>query len=101
MVLNRRSSAYELVPMGAILTVINPAKHILPKLDDNCDKICHFLGYDNHVKTRYYWSPDKPYDVGRVSQCVIDDVATFSVLQHGFVTVHDDLPTPLSIPLHF
>ena len=44
--------------MGTFLTVINPAKYLLPKLDDNRAKICHFLGYDNHVKTRYYWSPE-------------------------------------------
>mmetsp|Transcript_16259 Transcript_16259/g.19859 ORF Transcript_16259/g.19859 Transcript_16259/m.19859 type:complete len:117 (+) Transcript_16259:86-436(+) len=42
------------------------------------------MGYDNHVKTRYFWSSDKPYDIQRASHCIIDDVATLSSLQRGF-----------------
>jgi hypothetical protein len=91
-VLKKRSSVHELVPMGAIMTIINPAKNLLPKLAPGRAKIGHFMGYDNHIKTRYYWCPESPFTVNRASHCVIDDIATLSTLEKGFATLTPQVP---------
>ena len=92
-VLKQRSLVQQLVPIGSIVTAIDPSKNLKNKLNLHRSVIGYFLGFDNHIKTRYYWDPQIPQEIQRASHCVIDDVATLSRLRNGFAT----LPLPCSL----
>ena len=87
-----RPTSLELVILGSILTVINPNKQLVPKLDDKRAHKAYFLGFNNHTKIRHYWTPSNPETVLTSSHCIVEDIATLAILQQSFATVSLDLP---------
>ena len=88
-----RPSARELVPLGAIMTIIDPHKNNLPKLSRDRAKTGYFLGYSNHSKIRLYWSKDSPTMIKRSAHCVIEDVQTMKLLEPGFIETSNPVST--------
>jgi hypothetical protein len=86
LVYKTRPSIRELIPFGSILTVIDPSKHLMTKLDKNRAVRAHFLGFSNSDKTRLTWLPQKPRKYFRSHHCIVEDMATLSCLQHDFAS---------------
>ena len=85
-----RPSVRELVPLGAIMTIVNPNKNHLPKLSRDRAIQGHFLGYSNHTKIRLYWSKDSPNIIKRSSHNVIEDVQTMKLLEGSFISTSNE-----------
>ena len=81
-----RPSVRELVPLGSIMTIIDPHKSSKPKLSQTRAITGHFLGFSNNIKIRLYWDEKEPTQAKRSRHCIIDDVATLSALQSMFAS---------------
>ena len=91
-----RPSAQELIPLGAIMTIIDPHKSLLPKLSRKRAEAAYFLGYANHSKIRMYWSKSSPMVVKRSAHNVIEDIETMKRLEPSFIET-SNAPFDLSI----
>ena len=86
----KRPSAKELVPVGSLMTIINPTKNMLPKLSQNRANRGYFLGFGNHIKSLLYWDPKNPRTYKRAHHAIIEDMATLTILQKSFLTPQSD-----------
>ena len=95
----KRPSMLENVPLGSIMTVVNPNKHLKTKLDPTRAIRGYFLGYSNHCLIRLYWDPNNPNRIKRSTHSIIEDTATLNVLQQAFSTDSDDTDAAKCPPL--
>ena len=77
----KRPSAKELVPCGSLVTIIDPDKAKLPKLSTQRAKHCYFCAFGSNLKFIIYWDPDSPYTLKRSYHSIIEDTATFAILE--------------------
>jgi hypothetical protein len=84
LVFGKRPSAKDLVVFGSLVTVVNPSKHLLPKLSEDRATSAYFIGFSNHDDCRIVWLPETPDRYYRARHCVIDDISTYTLLQHHF-----------------
>lgn len=93
----KRPSIRENVPLGSIMTIVNPNKHLKTKLDTTRAIRGYFLGYSNHCLVRLYWDPKHPNRIKRSTHSIIDDTATLTALRSAFSTSLDpdkEIPIP-------
>ena len=89
-----RPSALECIIPGSILTIIDPNKHLKPKLDKSRTKRGYFLGFANHCKIRLYFDPDNPTKIKRSAHCIVEDVLTMSIVLKAIAFIHPNEPHP-------
>lgn len=90
MVHNVKPKLSDLAIFGSFVTIVNPNKAKMPKLNER-SKECYFLGFGNNVRNILYWNPQQPYTYSRAHHAIINDVKTFDAVQHIFSTnVHSD-----------
>ena len=76
----KRPSAKELIIPGSLMTIVDPNKHLKPKLDLTRTTQGYFLTYSNHCSIRLYFDPKHPTKIKRSTHCIIDDIGTMSKL---------------------
>ena len=100
---NSRASILECIIPGSIMTIIDPNKNLKQKLDRSRTTRGYFLGYANNCKIRLYYDPKHPTKIKRSAHCIIEDVATLSVLMKTVpsldlsTTPEKDIPIPPKI----
>ncbi len=84
----KRPSARELVLPGAIMSITNPQKGLLPKLSNDRGFRAHFLGFGNNIRSLIIWDPRHPKSFKRAHHGIVEDMATLEKLQSLFLTPH-------------
>ena len=79
-VYNRMRTIQEFVPCGSLITVVDPSKDKLPKLDQNRAIQAHFCAFGSNLRYIIYWDPQHPRQLKRSYHCVVEDTATFAQL---------------------
>lgn len=77
----KRPSAREFIVPGSLMTVVAPDKDKLPKLCDERATSAHFLGFGNNLRFHQYWEPAHPRSLKRSYHSIIEDTATFALLE--------------------
>jgi hypothetical protein len=87
LVWKKRPSARDLVIFGSFITVINPQKHLLPKLDNDRAYRANFIGYNNNDSDgKIFWSYRTPRKYYRSHHSKIDVASTLATLQEHFAS---------------
>jgi hypothetical protein len=87
LVWKKRPSARDLVIFGSFMTIVNPQKHLLPKLDNGRAYRANFLGYNNNDSDgKLFWSHLTPRKYYRSHHSKIDVTSTLASLQEHFAS---------------
>lgn len=87
LVFKKRPSALDMVIFGCWMTVVNPSKNLLPKLDNNRASQANFIGFGNNCSTsKIYWSHKQPRKYFRSHHNKLDIPTTLSILQEQFAS---------------
>ena len=76
----KRPSFKELVIPGSLMTIVKPNKNALPRFAPDRITKGYFCGFGNNCRICLYWSPQPSYSFQRSYHSVIEDTATFSIL---------------------
>ena len=76
----------ECVIPGSIMTIVDPNKNLKKKLDPNRTSTGYFLGFSNHCNVRIYFDPSNPNKIKRSHHCIIEDIATLTLLMKTVAT---------------
>ena len=77
----KKASIKELVPCGSLMTIIDPDKNNMPKLSQDQAKRGYFCAFGNNLKFCLYWDETSPYIIKRSFHCIIENTATFAILE--------------------
>ena len=93
----KRPSILECIIPGSILTIVDPNKNLKKKLDPTCTSRGYFLGFSNHTNVRLYFDPLHPTKIKRSVHCIVEDMATISLLMKALAlpSLSPDLPTEI------
>lgn len=87
LVFKRQISALNLIIFGCWMTIINPNKNMLPKLDSNRASWANFIGFGNNCLTsKLYWSHRNPRKYFRSHHNKLDITTTMSILHEQFAS---------------
>lgn len=57
-----------------------------------------FLGFSNHINIRLYFDPKNPSRIKRSTHCIVDDIATISLLMKAIMIPRSPDDPPSDIP---
>ena len=83
----KRASIKELVPCGALMTIVDPNKNKLPKLSRERAKRGYFCAFGNNLKVMLYWDETSPKILKRSYHAIVEDTATFAILEKKIFSV--------------
>ena len=79
-------SLMECVISGSIMTIVDSNKNLKKKLDPNITTTGYYLGFANHCNVWLYFDPANPTKIKGSHHCIIDDIATLSLLMKAVTT---------------
>jgi hypothetical protein len=86
-------SINDLCIFGSFVTIVDPNKKQLGKLNEKRAKTAYFLTFGNNTSNIVAWDPNKPYTWLRAHHAIIDEVSTFNKIQDSFTTNQLSDPT--------
>ena len=93
-----RPSIKELVIPGSLMTVVKPNKNKLPRFSPDRFEKGYFCGFGNNCRVSLYWSPLLPYSLQRSYHSVIEDTATFAILDPQVFATAIDTTNTIDVP---
>jgi hypothetical protein len=87
LVWKRRPSVLDVIPFGSWMTVIDPQKHLLKKLDPKRASRNNFIGFTNNSSSgKLYWNHRDPRNFFRSHHNTLDITSTLAQLQASFAS---------------
>jgi hypothetical protein len=93
-----RPSIKELIIPGSIMTIVKPNKNSLPRFSKDRSSIGYICGFGNNCQVSLYWTPQHPLSLQRSYHSIIEDTATFAILDPQVFTTAIDTTNTTDIP---